>query len=169
MENETADVVESTVGKEIRKSGEITKSQLLKMMIWRSEYVNRRHQDLDFIEKIDETALRHITKMALQLSEDLDIYKIKVLNSLRGLGPARASVILSFYNPSRYGVFNWRVWEQLFPDEGNSYSPEDYVRFLKELRKRSDETGVKVRDIEFALWKLDKESNSHSRGQSTLL
>lgn len=168
VDAERTNLVESTVGKEIRKSGEVTKNQLIKMMMWRIKYLNLKNENLDFIEEIDENALMCITKMALQINEDLDIIKIKVLCIIKGLGPARASVILSFYNPLRYGVFNWRVWKQLFPDEKIKYFPEYYVRFLKELRKKSDDTGEKVRDIEFALWKLDKES-SKDTWESTLL
>lgn len=156
IETDVTDLVESSIGKEIRKSGEITKSQLLKMMIWRAEYLNLRNRNLGFIEKIDENALMYITKMVLQMPEEMDLYKIKILCSFNGVGPTGASVILGFYNPLRYGIFTWRVWRELFINEKILRSPENYVRFLKKLRKRANDTGEKVRDIEFTLWKRNK-------------
>lgn len=168
------DLIELTIGNEIRVSGKVTVRQLEQMVTWTYRSNTRRKRHLEQIERIDERALKYITKMVFKMSEELDLYKVKFLCCLEGIGPVMASVMLRFYNPRRYCVFGFRVWRQLFLDEKNNQClnrPENYVRLLKEIRKRAVETGENMRDIEVALCKLDidKESSKHARGQLTLL
>jgi len=168
-EQEAADLIESTVGNEIRNSGEVTVRQLKQMITWTYRNNVRRKRYLEQIERIDERALKYITKMVFKMSEELDLYKVKLLCCLEGIGPVMASVMLRFYDPRRYCVFGFRVWRQLLQDEKNNNRPENYVRLLKEIRKKTIETEENVRNIEVTLCKVDEESSKHARGQLTLL
>ena len=168
-EQEAVDLIESTIGNEIRNSGEVTVRQLEQMVTWTYRSNTRRKRHLEQIERIDERALNYVTKMVFKMNEELDLYKVKLLCCLEGIGPVMASVMLRFYNPRRYCVFGFRVWRQLFQDEKNNNRPENYVQLLKEIRKRAIETGENVRDIEVTLCKVDEESSKYAWGQLTLL
>jgi len=101
--------------------------QLEQRVTWTYRTDARRKHHLEQIERIDERALMYITKIVFQMSEELDLYKVKLLCCLEGIGPVIASVILRFYDPQRYCVFSSRVWRQLFPDKKKDNRPESYV------------------------------------------
>lgn len=80
--------------------------QLEQMVTWTYRTDARRKHHLEQIERIDERALMYITKIVFQMSEELDLYKVKLLCCLEGIGPVIASVMLRVYDPQRYCVFS---------------------------------------------------------------
>ena len=146
----------NTIGAELRAAGEVNKAQLEEMIRWKfASDARRRYRNLDLVRKMDDSLIRHVTRAALSLPESQDLYKIKILQCLDGVGTAMASVILTFYAPNRYGVLDTRVWNQLFPGEVQ-YTPEKYIELLTALRRLAEKTGQSVRTVEFALWTRDK-------------
>ena len=53
----------------------------------------------------------------LLLKQTDDRTSLKALCSIKGVGPAVSSVILTFYNPNKYGVFDIHAWRELYGKE----------------------------------------------------
>jgi hypothetical protein len=63
-------------------------------------------------------------------------------------------VILAFFDPKRYGIFDQAVWKGLLgnPPPG-LYTPQNYLRFLASLRKTAAKHNLDARMIDKALYK----------------
>ena len=88
------------------------------------------------------------------------------VNGLRfyGFGTATISVILTFYSPKEYGVFDRHVWRELFGKEPKNeylWTIENYPKVLAELRKIAKQHSLDVRAVEKALF--TKNINESSR------
>lgn len=141
---------EQSIGLAIRNTGTISKDQLSSIVKWRygdQKYYFSRVSKI--LESVDEQEIIEVTRTALALS--LDNYKMTLLCAIPGVGPVLSSIILAFYNPHEYGVFDRDVWNQLFPGEKANMSVDGYLRFLEELRMLSKEHQVPVRIIGQAL------------------
>jgi hypothetical protein len=141
---------EQSTGLALRNTGTISKDQLSSIIKWRygdQKYYFSRVSKI--LESVDEQEIKEVTQTALAMS--LDYYKMTLLCAIPGVGPVLASIILAFYNPHEYGVFDREVWNQLFPDEKANMSVDGYIRFLKGLRKLSKEYQVPARIIGQAL------------------
>jgi hypothetical protein len=63
-----------------------------------------------------------------------------------------ASVVLSFFDPERYGVFDVYAWRSLLGNEvPNLFSTANYLRLLGALRKTAAKHNLPVRTVEKAL------------------
>ena len=79
--------------------------------------------------------------------------KLEFLLKFKGIGISTASVILTFYDPKNYGVFDIHVWRELFGKEPKNFSKIDnYLKLLENLRKLSKKYWLDVRKIEKALF-----------------
>jgi hypothetical protein len=65
-----------------------------------------------------------------------------------------ASVILAFFDPKNYGVFDLRVWKPLLgnPPPG-LYTPQNYIRLLAAMRKTAKKHNLDARIIDKSLYK----------------
>ena len=78
------------------------------------------------------------------------------MSVIKGVGPATSSVILSFYNPWKYGILDIHAWRELFGEKEPKtlFSNNKYaIKFFKKLREISKQTGLSCRDIEKAYFK----------------
>lgn len=114
----------------------------------------RKNRELKLVAKIDEQVLKKVSNLVFNLNTSQDIYKIKILSALYGIGPAVASTILTFFDPKNYGVFDVHVWREVFGKESkNPFTAENYVKLLSKLREIAKREGLEVRTIEKALFK----------------
>jgi hypothetical protein len=77
---------------------------------------------------------------------------------LEGVSPVLATVILTFFDPKRYGIFDAYVWKSLLGNEPpNLYSTMNYLRLITALRKTAAKHNLDVRLIEKALFKMKQD------------
>jgi thermostable 8-oxoguanine DNA glycosylase len=146
---------EEDLGKKIRKEKEIGKETLYEIVKWKfSSLPGRRKRTLNLLEEISDAKIRETTRKALSYSINEDIRRIKKLRTIKGVGISLASVILTFYDPVRYCIYDIRVIRELYGKEPKYMfaNNKHYLELLKDLREISEKTGVKVRNIEKALF-----------------
>jgi hypothetical protein len=150
---------EQEVGVSLRTHHQVTKDQLHGMVDWKYSdkpyYIKRVNK---ILKDVEDEEIREVTKFALQMT--LDNYKIKLLCTIPGVGPTLASIILAFYDPYNYGVFDQSIWDQLFKEEKRNMTVEGYLKTLDELRDLAKKYQVPVRIIDMALRTKDMLDNS---------
>ena len=88
--------------------------------------------------------------------------RVKVLCALRGVGVPVASAILAIVEPRKYGVVDFRAWRQVFGEKKVAFTVGDYTRYLGELRRLARELRWGVRDVDEAIWELDRRRNGRT-------
>ncbi len=88
-------------------------------------------------------------------------FRIDVLDSLHGIGPALASVVLTFYDPKNYGVFDIHVWREFYGKEPRDLfaTGKYYVKLLNELRIIGGKYGLNARTVEKAYFTKNYEAS----------
>lgn len=103
---------EIELGDIFREMGELPKDDLSEIIKWKFKTTPRRlKKNLERVNMNEDYAVRDISRSVLRLSLKYDYEKITRLCRIKGVGPATASVILTFYDPTNYGVFDVRVWK----------------------------------------------------------
>ena len=154
---------EKELGDKLRRSKELTKDDLVEVVEWKfKDLPGRKTRILRLIAKNDNTEMRRTSSHIFDLSSKDDSYKVNGLCILRGVGPAVASTILTFYNPKEYGVFDIHIWRELFGKEPEDlFTTENYLKLLAELRRIANEYDLDVRIVEKAFFKKNiDEANS---------
>lgn len=64
--------------------------------------------------------------------------------------------------PEQYAVIDYRVWRQLFLEEKDTYSINDYKKYLKEIRRLANEIGWMSQEVDLAIWSYDKNETDAS-------
>jgi hypothetical protein len=82
--------------------------------------------------------------------------RIGVLRVLCSVGVPVASAILAIVAPRKYGVVDFRVWRQMFGERRLAFSVRDYTRYLGELTRLARDLTWRVRDVDEAIWELDR-------------
>jgi len=146
---------ETEVGNRLRANEELSKTDLIEIIEWKfKDLKGRRTRVTKYAKETDDAVLRKVSKLVFDLNKNCDKYKLKLLCIFDGIGVAIASVILTFYDPQNYGVFDIHVWRELFGKEPkNLFTTENCLRLFSELRNMSKEYNVPVRTIEKALFK----------------
>jgi len=146
---------EKEIGNRLRETKELTKADLIKIIEWKFEgWGNVLNRELKLVAHVDEQVLKKVSNIVFNLNTDYDIERIKRLCGLdHGIGPAVASVILTFFDPENYGVFDFHVWQEVFGEKLGQYTHQNYVKLLSKLREIANEYSLKVRDVEKAFYK----------------
>lgn len=145
---------EKELGNKLREKGELTKDDLLEIIKWKFKTTPRRlKQNLIRADRNEDYVVRNISRSVLRLSQKYDFDKITKLCRIKGVGAAMASVILTFYDPQNYGVFDMHVWKELYGDDSMPlYNARDCLLCLSEMRKLAEKDSLDVRVIEKALF-----------------
>jgi hypothetical protein len=143
---------EKELGDKFRKTKTITKADLVEIVWWKFALLKgRRNLELLRIEKNSDAEIQACNQVFnLTLKEDR--LRIGILDNLCGVGPALASVVLTFYEPKNYGVFDIHVWREFFGKEPRSlFSTSNYyVKLLSELRTIARKYDLYARTVEKA-------------------
>jgi hypothetical protein len=67
--------------------------------------------------------------------------------------------VLAIVEPRKYGVVDFRAWRQMFGEKKVAFTVGDYTRYLSELRRLARELHWGVRDVDEAIWELDRRRN----------
>ena len=148
---------EEELRKKFQENNFITKQDLTKIIKWKFQgrLMGRQKRILNLLNDAEESFIEEISKSALK-SKDDEI-RLKLFSSIKGVGNALSSVILTFYDPQNYGVLDIHAWRGLFGKEPKDIfsNPRQAIKFFKKLKEISSETGLSCRDIEKAIFKKD--------------
>lgn len=154
--------LEPELGAKLRTNQELSKHDLIELVKWKFQgpLLQRRDMILEQIEPIEDSIIRRTIKEALtNADENTRIWK---LEQIHGVGPSVASVILAFFDPENYGIFDTHAWREMFGDDPRDlFTVSSYFRrFLERLRQESAQHKINVRVIEKAYFKKNKDRSS---------
>jgi hypothetical protein len=142
---------EREIGDRLRETKKLSKDDLNKIIEWKFQsnpLVKTVH--LNRMKKVKEQHLEKVSNEVFNLDVNQDMKRITLLCGFNGIGPAVASVILTFYDPENYCVVDFHVYQEVFGFRPKYLTPEKYIRLLGKLRKEARKYSLNVRDIEKA-------------------
>lgn len=147
-----------------QKNRHMTKADLERIVKWKFQgrLKGRQKRILNLLRNVKDNFIIDISKLAFKTYNDEE--RIKLLTSIRGVGNALASVILTFFDPEKYCILDIHAWREAFKEKEPSNvfsSPKQAIKYFDELRGISKTTGFSCRDIEKAMFKknLDESKN----------
>ncbi len=161
--------VERGLGARLRKARFMSGADLALVVEWKfKDDEAKRKRVLELVARNDEASIVRVSSQAFNLPGDNDACRVNCLMMLEGVSPVLASVILAFFDPKQYGVFDVYAWRGLLGNEvPNLFSTANYVKLLAALRKTATKHNLDVRTIEKALVqkKLDEDGVDENRSQ----
>ena len=147
---------EKELGNKFRATGNLTKSDLIELVDWKfKDLVGRKTRISKLVNRNNDKVVRQTCSHVFSLTTRNDVLRINRLDSLEGIGPALASVILTFYDPKNYGVHDIHVWREFFGPEPPTIfiGSGCYLKLLGELRKEANKYSLEARVVEKAYFK----------------
>ncbi len=146
---------EQELGARLRKNCFMTQSDLFEVVEWKfKENENKKTKVLEAAAKNTDTDIQRISRQVFGVPGEEDAFRMNSLMMLNGVSPVLASVILSFFDPQRYGVFDVNVWRALLGNEPpNLFSTQNYLKLLAALRKTAGKQNLPARTVEKAFYK----------------
>lgn len=89
--------------------------------------------------------------------------RTSMLVVLPGIGVPVASAILALLLPGTYGVIDFRVWNQLYGATKHSFSVADYLTYMRDIWRLSDELGWSPQEVDLAVWERDRRASERAR------
>ena len=161
--------VERGLGARFRKARVMSGADLALVVEWKfKDDEAKRKRVLELVARNDEASVVRVSSQAFNLPGDNDACRINSFMMLEGVSPVLASVILSFFDPKQYGVFDVYAWRSLLGNEvPNLFSTVNYLKLLVALRKTAAKHNLDVRTVEKALVqkKLDEAGVYENRSQ----
>jgi hypothetical protein len=147
--------VERELGARFRKARVMSREDLARVVEWEfGSNEAKKQRVLELVARNDEASILRVSSRAFSSTSDDDAYRMNCLIMLEGVSPVLASVILSFFDPKRFGVFDVYAWRASLGNEvPNLFSTVNYLRLLAALRKTAARHGLDVRTVEKALVK----------------
>jgi hypothetical protein len=153
---------ERELGAKICKNKALSLKDLSAVVEWKFKAEPEKLQRAqELIARNDEEKVQRITSQALSLPNADDTYRLNCLATIEGISPVIASIILTFFDPRNYGIFEQSVWKGLLgnPPPG-LYTPQNYVRLLQTMRKTAAKHNLDARVIDKALFRKAAEETS---------
>jgi len=151
--------VEEELRVKFQKNKYMTKDDLKRIVKWKfqGKLEGRQKRILKLLENVDGKFIKKISRLAFETKNDKD--RIKLFCIIEGIGPAVASVILTFYDPKNYGVFDIHTWDELFGERPKDLfsNINHLLHFFVKLGEISHEVDLPCRDIEKSLFKKNKD------------
>ena len=160
---------EKELGARFRRMKVMSGADLAMVVEWKfKDDAAKRSRVLELVARNDEASVARVSSQVFNLPLDDDACRMNCLMMLEGVSPVLASVVLAFFDPKRYGVFDVYVWRGLLGNEvPNLFSTVNYLRLLVALRKTAAKHNLDVRTVEKALVKkkLDEAGVVENRSQ----
>ena len=153
---------ETELGSKFRKTKVLTGEDLAQIIEWkyRDASEEKKKRLLETIAKNDEATVQRISGQVFCVLGDEDAYRVNSLTMLNGVSPVIASIILAFFDPKRYGVFDVQVWRALLGNEPpNLFTVQNYLKLLAAIRKTANKNNLDARTIEKAFYKKHLDEN----------
>jgi hypothetical protein len=146
---------ERELGTKFRKNKALSVKDLLSVVEWKFKAEpDKLARAQELVARNTEEKVNRITSQVLCLPQGDDAYRLNSLTTLEGLSPVLDSIILTFFDPKRYGIFDLRVWRPLLGNaSAGLYTPQNYIRLLEAMRKTAAKHNLDVRVIDKALYK----------------
>ena len=146
---------ERELGAKFRKNKAMTCKDLAAVVEWKfKSEPDKLERALELVARNDEEKVARISGQIFSLPNADDTYRVNCLTTLEGISPVLASVILTFFDPVNYGIFEPSVGKGLL---GNAppglYTPQNYIRLLAALRKSAKKHNLDARVIDKALYR----------------
>ncbi|SDX66291.1 hypothetical protein [Halobellus clavatus] len=126
---------EERIHKQLREQGYLTRDQLQEVVQWKLNGMpGRRGGNVERVNTVPDEYVQRVTEAALLIDDPKT--QLKTLKSIPGIGPATATVILTFYDPENYGIGDRYILDQFF-GEDRTIRVTDYPKILAELRDRN--------------------------------
>jgi hypothetical protein len=153
---------ERELGSKFRKRKVMTKTDLAGVVEWKfRDEPEKKTRALDLVERNSDEAVERVSSQAFNLPAGDDLYRMNCLTSLEGVSPVIASVVLTFFDPKMYGVFDLRVWKPLLGNApANLLTSMNYRTLLLSLRKTAAKHNLDVRVIDKAIYKKSVDESS---------
>lgn len=154
---------EKELGDKFRETKTLTKADLCQIVEWKFKWlVGRKDRVLKFVDRNSDEVIQQTCSQVFNLTLCDDSFRIRSLDNLEGVGPALASVILAFYEPKNYGVFDIHVWREFFGKEpkGLFSTSSYYIKLLSELRKIAIRCDLTARTVEKAYFMKNYETRN---------
>jgi hypothetical protein len=153
---------ERELGAKFRKNKALSCKDLAAVVEWKfKDDSEKKTRALELVNRNSEEKVQRITSQILSLPNADDAYRLNCLTTLEGISPVLASVILTFFDPHNYGIFDLAIWKSLL---GNAppglYTPQNYIRLLQALRKTAAKHNLDARTIDKALYKKNVDEAS---------
>lgn len=155
---------EEVLGHLLRTERELGLKGLRAIMEWKfATLPGRITRTRHLIRGHSDAFIRSVTRRALALPVDQEATRIRELRRIRGVGVSLASVILAFYDPEHYCVYDIHVMREVYGREPRAMfaSSKHYLRLLHDLRARSRCLHLSVRTLEKALFQKNIGQSSH--------
>jgi hypothetical protein len=142
--------VESEIAPRIRRRGDLSKADFLRLCRWKTPRSRRR------VESNSEEFVRAVTATAFSTPDER--LRIEVLTLLRGVGWPTASVILHFGHRDPYPVLDVRALWSLGVDRPPSeYDFAFWWGYTQACRRLARTRSCSMRTLDRALWQYSKE------------
>ena len=145
---------EQRIGELIRANNEFGLDTLKEIVHWKFYTLpGRRKRVNNLLAQYSDQQIREITRKAFNQKTDLE--RIETLRTIKGVGVALASTILTMYDPQQYCVYDIHVMREVYGQEPKHMftSNKHYLQLLKDLRKNAQKHNLPVRTIEKAYFK----------------
>lgn len=141
------------ISPKVKKNGYLSFNDFYQICMWKSARPKKRYLN-------NKESVEGITKRALLETDEGR--KIKILCELDGVGIATASAILTIIYPEKYAVIDVRDLEELNKiiknKIGKTISINTWINYLAEMRKLAKENNATPREIDKALFAMNRES-----------
>ena len=146
---------ERELGARFRKQKVMTQADLIHVVEWKfQDDEEKKLEVLELVARNNEALVARVSNQVFSLPVADDAYRMNCLLTLQGVSPVLASVILAFFDPRQYGVFDVYAWRALLRNEpSNLFSTINYVKLNSALRKTAVKHNLDVRTVEKALVK----------------
>jgi len=146
---------ERELGAKFRKNKVMTKADLSAVVEWKfKDEPDKKARTLELVERNSEETINRVSSQVFNLPTDDDMYRMNCLTTLEGVSPVLASVILAFFNPCIYAIFDVRAWKPLLGNApANLLTTANYRTFLLAIRKTAGKHNLDVRVVDKALFK----------------
>jgi hypothetical protein len=151
---------ERELGFKFRKNKVMTKTDLVAVVEWifRNES-EKKARTIALVNRNSSETVERVSSQVFNLLEGNDLYRMNCLTTLEGVNPVLASVILMFFDPKNYGLFDSRIWKYFLGNTpSNLLTPMNYQTLLLSLRKAANKHNLDVRVIDKAIYKKSLES-----------
>ena len=152
---------ERELGVRFRKLKAFTVADLVQISEWKfKDEPEKKEHLVEIVKRNGEEKVSRVSGQVFSLPQGDENFKICCLTSLEGVSPVIASVILTFFDPHMYGIFDLSVWKALLGNPPpNLYTPQNYIKFLAALRKTAAKHNLDARVIDKALYKKSKDES----------
>jgi len=144
---------ERELGARFRRLKVMSGADLAMVVEWKfKDDEEKKRLVLELVARNDEASIARVSSQAFNLPLNDDACRMNCLMMLEGVSPVLASVILAFFDPKQYGLFDVYAWRALLGNEvPNLFSAANYLRLLLALRKTAAKHNLDVRTVEKAL------------------